>query len=556
MLRNESPEPARRLRAPTRHGEALCDPPLATASDVLRTNRQLLQVAESHDVHGQSLHDLRREARAEIARLAGAYTSAYRDVSAPCDLHGASPIIMSGHQPELVHPGVLFKHFALHQLAQDLRAVPIHVLIDHDMQREPALHVPAGTPAQPQVTTVPYDQTAPALPHENRLILDPQRFTAFGEQIRRGVQPWIRDPLIETMWPAAQAACQRGARLGQALAEARHVLEQHWGLQTYEVPMSHLCDTDAFRRFAAHLLGRLPIVHHEYNEALRSYRSANSLRSRSHPVPDLAEQDGWREAPFWIWSSSDPQRRPLFVQTRSGQVRLRAGGAESPNEHGRVPATVCEQTLSLSETGDASSAVAQLRDWRVRDGVILRPRAIVTTMYLRLVLSDLFLHGIGGAKYDEITDQLMARLFGCPGPRFVTLSATFRLPLTANPVGPDELRSAGHQLRDLWYHPERHLDGVAVPTEVAGPLLAQKREWIQAPAAASREEASVRHEAMQAINSQLRAWVAPQRQQMLEQLQELTDQARTDRQLTSREFSFCLFSSRLLPTALQRLATG
>ena len=48
-------------------------------------------------------------------------------------------------------------------------------------------------------------------------------------------------------------------------------------------------------------------------------------------------------------------------------------------------------------------------------------------MYARLVLSDLFLHGIGGAKYDQLTDLIIARFFGLQPPGFVTLSATVLL---------------------------------------------------------------------------------------------------------------------------------
>ena len=43
------------------------------------------------------------------------------------------------------------------------------------------------------------------------------------------------------------------------------------------------------------------------------------------------------------------------------------------------------------------------------------------------MLSDLFIHGIGGAKYDELTDQIICRFFGFEPPGFVALSATQRL---------------------------------------------------------------------------------------------------------------------------------
>ena len=44
-------------------------------------------------------------------------------------------------------------------------------------------------------------------------------------------------------------------------------------------------------------------------------------------------------------------------------------------------------------------------------GIKLRSRALVTTLFARLLLSDLFMHGIG-AKYDELTDVLVEPSLG------------------------------------------------------------------------------------------------------------------------------------------------
>ena len=60
-----------------------------------------------------------------------------------------------------------------------------------------------------------------------------------------------------------------------------------------------------------------------------------------------------------------------------------------------------------------------------QQGIRFRPRAVVTTMFSRLVLSDIFLHGVGGARYDRLTDVIIERFFGIPAPGFVVASATF-----------------------------------------------------------------------------------------------------------------------------------
>jgi len=58
-----------------------------------------------------------RQARADLLAAARRWTAAYRQV----DLASDDPeglIFLAGHQPELFHPGVWFKNFALGAIAR------------------------------------------------------------------------------------------------------------------------------------------------------------------------------------------------------------------------------------------------------------------------------------------------------------------------------------------------------------------------------------------------------------------------------------------------------
>ena len=54
-------------------------------------------------------------------------------------------------------------------------------------------------------------------------------------------------------------------------------------------------------------------------------------------------------------------------------------------------------------------------------GISLAPKAVTLTLFARVFLADLFLHGVGGARYDEVTDGIMRRMYGIepPGSRSV-----------------------------------------------------------------------------------------------------------------------------------------
>jgi hypothetical protein len=173
--------------------------------------------------------------------------------------------------------------------------------------------------------------------------------------------------------------------------------------------------------------------------------------------------------------------------------------------------------------------------------VKIRSRALVTTLWARLALSDLFLHGIGGAKYDRVTDRLIETFFGLAPPAIMVLSATLYLPVP-RPASPEaELRALRRQLRDLNYHPEEYLrdTGLLDRDPTAAALADEKRRWIDAPV--MNHDGYARWKTLSRINNDLQPWVAARQQQLLDQQAQTQRALRRDKVLGSREYGFCLF---------------
>ena len=106
-------------------------------------------------------------------------------------------------------------------------------------------------------------------------------------------------------------------------------------------------------------------------------------------MPELETENGWLETPFWIWrrnqgdgpieSSSDQfNRKRLFAKSLPGKVLL-------------------TDRAQLKLEIENSKFMEQFRSL-AQDGIAIRPRALMTTMFSRLLACDMFLHGIGGAK--------------------------------------------------------------------------------------------------------------------------------------------------------------
>jgi hypothetical protein len=522
-----------RTRAPAESGKKLSAPawsalgPLLDANVAWRARQQLA-------ILGRPLAELAAAARREIVDRAAQHVGeSLRDSQIRVsEKLGNSSLIVTGHQPGLFHPGVWVKNFAAAELARRQGGMGVHVIIDADLCRSPTILVPGGTVDAPLATAVEFDAPAPHMPWEERRIADNRLWQSFPARVRDAA-PLVAEPMLDSWWPTA---VERGAAtglVGAALVQARHRTETEWGCRNLELPQSQLCQTSAFRWFACSLLADLPRFADAYNGALADYRRAHGVRNHAQPVPDLAADGPWCESPFWMWTAADPRRRPVFVRPTDGGVLVSDRGA-------------VEKKLPLSQPGDASRAVEELAAWEAA-GVKLRSRALVTTMFLRLAVADLFLHGIGGAKYDEATDEICKRFFGASPPAYATISGTLRLPIDHPPGTADDVRRLRHMLRELRFHPEGMIDMAALPPgeqKLAAAAAESKATWLKLPK--TPIAAGLRHRGIGAANDALQEFLARDRARLQWELADATAQVRANRVLDSREYAFCLFPLALL----------
>jgi hypothetical protein len=287
-----------------------------------------------------------------------------------------------------------------------------------------------------------------------------------------------------------------------------------------------VCRTEPFAWFACHLLAELHRLHAVYNHAVHDYRARNGIRSRNHPVPDLAAEDGWLEAPFWGWRAGQVRRGRLFARLRPDRVELRAGDEPWP-------------PLPFPAEGRAAETVAA---WQALEGrgFKARSRALTTTLYARLFLADLFLHGIGGGKYDELTDELIRRFHGCEPPAFIVLSATLWLPLSRTPTRPDDCRRLARAVRDVHFNPQRHLGPILDRDPSFQWLAAEKQAWINTRPADARGRRR-RFQELRALTEQLRTPLENREQQLREELARCEHEVEINAVLQRRDFAFCLY---------------
>ncbi len=525
------------LKVPRTDRSVLCVPPLDEAQASAETNARLLST-DDVNVQGRPLSHMRRWSREACLTSAQEYTQ--RLLPLP-DLRGEiadlskQRLFVSGHQPALYHPGVWVKNFAVDRMARAADGVGLNLVVDNDTLDSTTLRVPTGSRDDLSVVRVAFDARRPVQPWEDAEVLDAGQFESFAERIAHTMGVDVSSLLLHEMWPDAVAQRDKSPRLVDCLTAARHRQERRWGLQNLELPISRLCETEPFLWFASHLLAQLPRFAACHNCVLEEYRELNHVRSRSHPVPALDSRDGWSEAPFWVWRRGEYVRHPVYARQQDHTLTLSDGS----NEFARLP---------LSPEMDACCAVEELNKLPAR-GIRLRTRALTTTLFARLCLSDLFVHGIGGAKYDEMTDQIISRFFGLMPPSFVTMSATLHLPLSQPyEVTAEDERRLRHQLRDLQFNADRHGLGPE-----ADSLIAQKHELIAEQKAARTEGLSrrerrrrspanrARQQRLTEVNERLAALADDQREVIRRQLDDVERQLAVNEILSDREFSFALY---------------
>jgi hypothetical protein len=357
------------------------------------------------------------------------------------------PLIVMGHQPLFFHPGVWLKYFLLTRIAVDHEAAGLHVIVDTDAPGAIVAEVPAMRDRPVRVTETLVDPPA-GVPLEAIPVPDAGTWEAFAGRLRAHLATLpSREPLDQ--WNAfaagAEAASGTARSAAEFLAHLRREDEARAGPPGYlEIPMSALADTPEFRAFTLHLLAAPDELFRAYNGSLEAYRRAKRLRSAANPFPNLAMSGGRYETPFWV--IRDGRRTDLFVARDAGRLVL------------------ATDTGPLAEVPSGSSGVAALAE----AGIALRPKAMALTLFVRLCMADLFIHGVGGGRYDRVTDAIALQLFGRRPAAYVVATATLHLAVDAGTGAGRDRPTIERRVMDLRHNPDRHLET----------LSEDQRQWV------------------------------------------------------------------------------
>jgi hypothetical protein len=313
------------------------------------------------------------------------------------------PMVASGHQTELYHPGVWVKDVLSHVAIQKLGGRGYHFAVDTDHPKHLELRWPDKTipiTDDPEISSAAWTGLL-ASP-------TPAHLQSIQEQLAALKEHWKFDPLTTQIVSSLRRQAMDPVPLSAALTNAQHELDWDLGLRHHALLVSPILFSEPYLAFAHHILSRPDQFAADYNTALADYRKETGMTSTTRPMPDLHVSPDVIESPFWL---DDLARRS---RTRA-QVKRGTDGWMLDD-------------FRFAPGADGWNVAAKLAGWLRRRNLRLSPRALTLTIFLRLLLVDQFIHGIGGGRYDQVTDRLIFKHFGFNPPRFAVTTATLLFP--------------------------------------------------------------------------------------------------------------------------------
>jgi len=386
----------------------------------------------------------------------------------------APPVLVTGHQAEFFHAGVFAKSIAADALTAQFGGSIVFLTVDSDVPKSAQLAVPhlADGPGGRAVQRVRIDMPACdlRLPVESQPATPVEEWRRFFERVALMLPDAARS-LLPAYVRGWYEGADRAIDFTTALIRAQRSVERELGLRaTIGLRVSALAATPEFHAFLAAIALRAREFADCYNAAQRDFRRRHRVRNAARPAPPLLIEDRRVELPFWVYRAGEP-RRALFVSAADTMRGRAAPGTDAEIAFFGGDALIgCERQARLARSASLAEALAmEAAGWRIR------PRALALSCFARYFLADLFLHGLGGAKYDEMMQHFGRRFFGADPPPAGCVTATLRLPLPTHGVDAAALAAARHALRDLRYNPQRRVMGL--PGELLRRREALIAEW-------------------------------------------------------------------------------
>ncbi|MFH1449480.1 MAG: hypothetical protein ABIG09_03605 [bacterium] len=468
---------------PLKNKEFILVPSLGKLAEIAEANQARLKDLE---IKGLPFSRLRDDLRREVIE---------KDRSA----NNKEVIVGTGHQPILYHPGIFFKEMVINALLEKHGYLGINLVIDTDAFNHhqdtfwPDFQEKRLSWEEMRFPQVKKDLAFEEMssPHQEEL---KQWFSQLKEKCSK-IFPKENLLTLSLYEEDTYRASLASHNLGQLVTFSKRKFEERLNFKHQEVFLSSLSETLTFAYFFALILSLGREFGLTYNKLLENYRQEKKISHRLTPFPNLKISSDLIELPFWIWRAKEP-RSSLFLKFHGQKAFL-----------GTLNKEILEINYTFLKLKKIESLVKINRELKDK-GYKLRPKALMITLFMRLFFCDLWIHGVGGAGYEEINDRLSEEIFSVSLPPYGVASATlylnFNLPLVTN----QEVKELQDNLRKMKFNSQEFVD-----LSIAGvKRLVKEKESLLNNLDQVKEKKKRTHlyQKLSLINEELRSLIASQ----------------------------------------------
>lgn len=389
-------------------------------------------------------------------------------------------VVATGHQPVIYHPGILFKEMVVNALMKRGGFLGLNLVVDSDLPK-PDILIPGKRDGRLSFEKIELFGGRKDLALEEVSPPNRDRLNQKLSWIREKVKGLVHQENLETFSiyvAAANKALSSSNNLAWFLTISSRLFKERLGFNHQDVFLSTICQIPAFVYFFSLILSSPKYFASTYNRILSEYRRERRIKSSLIPFPDLRIEGNIIELPFWIWEAKK-KRSTLYLRLDGEKVYLCQG-------------------LNVSQKGVDS--LAKIVEEGLK-GYKLRPKALMLTLFARLFLCDLWIHGVGGARYERINDRIASDFFSIALPEYAVASANLHLDFNLD----TEIRGLKDRVRMMKFHPERFLRASNKETIF---LLQSKRELLGKIKIKNGEDKKELSKQLRAINEKLKGKMA------------------------------------------------
>ena len=541
------------FKVPQKNKQIFLSPSEDKISSLLEENKKIFS-RYSFKILNQPFKEVRENSRKEVVRGALRFSRKF-DSNIEKKINPVYQyIIQSGHQPVFFHTGVWIKNIFLNELLKSPlmdKSLGLNIILDNDICKDLYFSLPTlsstGNLTLEKVNFLSSNLTS-NLPFEENPYPSEKLITKFtrdiicklklleseNKNILNNFNIFAR--CLENSSRFCNQNYKRG-NLGEFLSLARRLYEQEIKPSYLEIPFSQICSSDEFLSFFLEITKNIEFFSKIYNNKLDEYRKLFKIRTQAIPSPNLLIKKNLTEVPFWIWKEGD-QRRKIFILREEEKNYL------YNDSYGKI----------FHIEKDSLKSLSLLKTFLKEKKLKIRPKALLLTLYNRLFISDIFIHGLGGAKYDLVTDEIIREFFKVEPPHFLVASCTLYLNFKSSPDASDfKISALKNKIRDLEFNPERYVDKLPLTKKEKNQIaeLAEKKTELikKIKKILSPIEKRKISEEIKAINNFMAEKIIPLKYELNKKI-EKEEKMKQSKVYTFREFPYCFFSAKTLRNLL------